>query len=1442
MRLAPLLILAAALAIVPPAAAWYPATTTEGPLTLSLEHIERVTELGVPLPVSVTVKNGGEQPLAGTVRLEVIDDWVVQAPNPQPFEVAPGAEAVLVFSVVPAATSYAAHYPLHAYAQFDVAGQQRLAHTVWITQVASSAVSRPAARPEGLGAVTALRAAGEVTVDGDLAEWTTALPIPLGEGERSLGDFAANDFGAILCLLHDDENLYIGLRVTDDDLCGTDTDSRDLVGSDYVRVYLCGTPPSARTEPSIGDADLVLAIAPFARGGPAIKAPDYGRKLRELPPPGAILVAPRPVPGGYELEIAIPWDAVGEGIVTGDTVGFNLMLGDADGGRREGEVTIGSQEGEYWTRTGAYVEMRLWEQTKADASVALPVLRVQRAGATPLDRIGTAQVHVRQGEQVTALPLGWRGSDALTGAAFAPGAASRPESKSAIIIHPPYRGGAGTMWADMRLALPDITPIALEFSTAIRDNTDKEPPSDGVQWKVLVAGESGEYAELFDRFSAARVWEPARVDLSAYAGQTITLRLWSGPGPEGNTTCDSGYWGEPTLVVGDKPEPEDPDRSVQQREQAIGRAQAALRGEEGQFQWLLENEAGRFGIGWAAGPYAFAQGKIAVATADEAVVFESFLMSIDGEDVSDWRSGARVIGGEAKWTPDGKMTTISDLAVVDDERVTVEASMFVEDGAFKIRFAMPAQERDKRGSPRFTLLGVGPAGVKAKRVYAGFGNVIQEPGRFTLGQGGFTLSTRHIGVDYENGLSIVQAADVFPYRFEVDPEEKLYSLQTGHDATLMLIPSEKGAFAAARVYREAAGFRPASGVEKLKGRMCIDWWGGHHIAGDIRRAGAYGLHDSVFVKHAWQRWGYDYRLPDIYPPSCDPEVWDAWIGACKDAGMLCAVHDNYIDFYPDASDFGYKHILFNADGTPQRAWYNPGPDAQSYRWLPGAYRPWLERNIELIKEGFAPTAYFIDVFTALPLLDYYDQDGNFHTKMECAKHWGECFDYVRETLGDEAPQISEAGHDGLIGHLDGAQADHSSAKAWGWQCADAERTPWHDMGTHGSFILFAGGLGQRYAGGEADSGWASDDYLSNTVMGGRNPMATGPCTRGTVMTYWLQHDICAELARQSFDGHEFVGDDIHRQHTTFGGGGEVFVNRGDAPWQVGDVLLPRYGYLATSGAVQSSITLRDGLAVGYAHSPGVTFVDTRPQSLDVASRAPVRTRILQARMLGGGQVELDAEWEVLKPLPEGCVTFLHICHDNAEQGEKIAVHSNFDLDPARLREVGTHRCGARFTIPDNLWDGEYRIRYGIFRPRHNGERLVPIGPTDDTRIRGGNLVVSKDAGRIESVVYVAEPSDARAAQANAEGRMVDFGAIRTNGAFRLLHSGNAWRLLPLQGSLPLAAELDLGALAAGGKAVTAVEGLSQEGEKVSDEAFETEDGRLLLNLDAEAFAYAITLQ
>ena len=236
------------------------------------------------------------------------------------------------------------------------------------------------------------------------------------------------------------------------------------------------------------------------------------------------------------------------------------------------------------------------------------------------------------------------------------------------------------------------------------------------------------------------------------------------------------------------------------------------------------------------------------------------------------------------------------------------------------------------------------------------------------------------------------------------------------------------------------------------------------------------------------------------------------------------------------------------------AWFNKGRQAQSYRWLPTAFQPWLERNLQLVKTHIAPTSYFVDVFTAMPPVDFYDRAGRFYPKTVCAERWGAAFDRIRAVLGDNAPMISEAGHDALIGHLDAAQSDHMgwiarpvAISRWGLEAGDAERVPWHDMASHGAFVLLAGGLGHRYSGEQHDPtlhGYASDDYLSMTVLGGRNPMCDGPFSRRAVMTYWLLHDVCAELARREMLSHEFAGDDIHRQIVRFAGDAQVIANRG----------------------------------------------------------------------------------------------------------------------------------------------------------------------------------------------------------------------------------------------------------------------------------------------------------
>ena len=101
------------------------------------------------------------------------------------------------------------------------------------------------------------------------------------------------------------------------------------------------------------------------------------------------------------------------------------------------------------------------------------------------------------------------------------------------------------------------------------------------------------------------------------------------------------------------------------------------------------------------------------------------------------------------------------------------------------------------------------------------------------------------------------------------------------------------------------------------------------------------------------------------------------MAACKRSGTLFAPHDNYIDFYPDFEGFTYDSIVFRQNGTPYRAWFNYGREAQSYRARPDRLLPYVQRNVRLIQDGFAPTAYFIDVWSSIAPYDYWTSDGRF---------------------------------------------------------------------------------------------------------------------------------------------------------------------------------------------------------------------------------------------------------------------------------------------------------------------------------------------------------------------------------------------------------------------------------------------------------------------------------
>ncbi|MCC7495713.1 MAG: hypothetical protein IT204_25405 [Fimbriimonadaceae bacterium] len=1085
------------------------------------------------------------------------------------------------------------------------------------------------------------------------------------------------------------------------------------------------------------------------------------------------------------------------------------------------------------------------------AGAKLPLTVVAGSGALALARLRPGRVVVlpQQGAAY-ALPAGTT-TDPRSRANYAFGTSStRGATRDAVQLHPPYQGGTGAVAGDYRLQLPDAAPIRLDTGLAIRDSSPAEGASDGVTFRVLVSA-GGAFREVAQQHSAAKVWEPWSVDLSSYRGQTVTLRLLGDPGPAHNTSCDSAFWGAPLLRVGAPLPVEAADAKAARAQLAATAAQAVSRGQSvaaPAVGWRLQSPLGDLGAAVVPGPAGLLDAQIAFAGQPGGVVYDGFTAEVAGAGLLQQLTSGAVTAERV-----GEALQVTHRIGYQGRSVPAVATVRPAAGALQIAWAMPGVQRDQRGQPRYTKLHLGPASVATQQVYFGHGHVLEGCPKFSLGYGGFSVTTRYVGADYANGLALVSASDPVPDRFEHDQASHLTTLVAHHDATFTYVPSATGAFAAARQWRAVANLPMSPGVPAIRGKMCVDQWGGDYrqAANDLALASAYGIDEAVFVKHVWQRWGYDYRLPDIWPPAGNRADFDAMAAAAKLNGRLFVLHDNYIDYYPDATGFSYDHIGFNEDGTPRLAWLNEGRNARSYKWLPTALQPFLESNLRTLEREVGLDGIFIDVWSAAPPVDQYDRAGNFLPKMVDTAASAKGFDTARQILG--GPTLSEAGHDGLIGHLDAAQADHLTVQREGARhelkldFTQWDRVPWFDMGHHGKFVLLAGGLGPRYSGERPTAlhGYGSDDYLSLTVLGGRTPMCDGPFYRRTVSTYYLLQPLCAELERQELLAHAFDGAAVTRQRVTWSNGA-VTVNRGPTDWTVDGTVLPEYGFVARAGALRADISRRDGVISASSQAPGLLFVDARPPYDFRSNRLGIAPRVTGCRDLGGGRFELTMAWTVTSPAPASARAFFHVCGPGEllpgwVKNSDILFQLGHNVTADKLTTVGTHQVLLTGTLPDGLKPGTLTLKYGVYDPERGGQRYELDAPVvDEGRFDGGTLTVT-GGGPAAKVAHIPTTKVLEPGRYNTAGRVLGFGAVRTNGAFRLDTRQNPWRLTLLPGSRPAEVALQLDRLGAAGGRLTKIEQVDPAGRVVATVAPPAAGPAVRFGTAAQAFGYRLTV-
>lgn len=784
------------------------------------------------------------------------------------------------------------------------------------------------------------------------------------------------------------------------------------------------------------------------------------------------------------------------------------------------------------------------------------------------------------GREPQSMPTGWQGADpdTLAHCDFNTRPNRGGQVRSAIAVHPPYRNGhPGTVAIQYPVQLPPGAPIRLRFATAIRDHEPArgEPPSDGVTFRVrimpfapdppLTGGDL-----VHERHSDSKTWQEADIDLSRYAGQSIIIQLESDPGPKQDTTCDFCYWSEPILSAGPAASaegPTSPPFHPVTTIEPVGNVGATQRA------WQVRVWPGPRGLLDAV--FGFDDGQ-------QRLCFRGLHVSVSGDDLASPASVCQFLKLSRHEQP-GTYRYVHTFRAPSGEEFDLLITVLLNGPALQLQVAL-----DRLPPPqpwRVTYISDVAAGEwteRVRHVYAGAGNVIRDPQAFALGFDGHQLSTSFVGFDFANGISLVQAVNVVPDRLEIAPDAKRYTLHSPHAQTLTFIPAAN-VWDGARAWHDLNGLRAAGGVEKLAGRFVFDYWGGDYAgsAKQLERSFRYGLTNSLVVWHNWQRHGYDNRLPDIWPPNPRLGTLDQFTALaklCKTHGVLFAPHDNYIDYYPDADGFSYQHIAFTAGREPIKAWFNPGPQAQSYRWRADHVRPCVERNLKLIRADVAPDAFFVDVWSSIQPYDFWTHDGQFHDRQTTNHTWGELFAWIRDYLGNDAPQISESGHDTLIGYLDGAQANHLRVGRplaggtdqwclWDIRCTDAERIPWFDAAHHDRFVHHGAGYDPRYrAGLDAQKhGMYSDDYIATEVLTAHPAMVDRPFGHNVVRKYYLLEELLRRLALARLDSLDFDHDNLHRQHvrwTCLRGQADVWVNRGHEDWLVAGHTLPEYGWFA----------------------------------------------------------------------------------------------------------------------------------------------------------------------------------------------------------------------------------------------------------------------------------------
>lgn len=142
------------------------------------------------------------------------------------------------------------------------------------------------------------------------------------------------------------------------------------------------------------------------------------------------------------------------------------------------------------------------------------------------------------------------------------------------------------------------------------------------------------------------------------------------------------------------------------------------------------------------------------------------------------------------------------------------------------------------------------------------------------------------------------------------------------------------------------------------------------MSNDLKKT---GIEKCMILLGGWIHEGYDRQHIDVWPPAEKAGGIDGLKKAAETViknGYLFSIHDNYVNYYPDAPSFDERFILKEQDGSMSHGGVWDG--GTCYVICPTQREQLLEKNLNLILQNIPLNAFYFDQETSIPLVECYD--------------------------------------------------------------------------------------------------------------------------------------------------------------------------------------------------------------------------------------------------------------------------------------------------------------------------------------------------------------------------------------------------------------------------------------------------------------------------------------